>query len=96
MRPADPLGMEGLELVDPLADAGELDRLAGDRAHRQRRAAARVAVHPGQDHAGELDLVDEALGDVDRVLAGHRVGDEQDLVRLRTTSATAFISSISA
>ena len=79
----DPLGMEGLELVDRLAGAGELDRLAGDRAHRQRGAAAGVAVHAGEDHAGELDLVGEALGDVDRVLAGHRVGDEQNLLRLR-------------
>ena len=30
-----------------------------------------------------VDLVGEALGDVDRVLAGHRIGDEQDLVRRR-------------
>ena len=47
----DAVGVEGLELVERLADAGELDRLAGDRAHRERRAAARIAVHAGQDHA---------------------------------------------
>ena len=45
----DAVGVEGLELVDRLAGAGELDRLAGDRAHRQRRAAAGIAVHAGQD-----------------------------------------------
>ena len=82
MRPATRLRVEGLERVDRLADAGELDRLAGDRAHRQRRAAAGIAVHPGQDHAGQVDLAGEALGDVDRVLAGQAVDDEQDLGRV--------------
>ena len=38
------LGIEHLQAVDLLADAGELDRRAGDLAHRQRRAAARIAV----------------------------------------------------
>ena len=79
----DALGVEGLELVERLADAGELDRLAGDRAHRQRRATARIAVHAGQDHAGEVDFAGEALGDVDCVLAGQRVDDEQRLGRVR-------------
>ena len=79
----DAVRVEGLELVDRLADAGELDRLAGDRAHRQRRAAAGIAVHAGQDHAGQVDLAGEALGDVDRVLAGQAVDDEQDLGRVR-------------
>ena len=74
--------MEGLEPVELLAGAGELDRLAGDRAHRQRRAAAGVAVDPGEDDAGQRHLLGEALGDVDRVLAGQRIDDEQDLVGL--------------
>ena len=59
------------------------DRLAGDRAHRQRRAAARVAVDAGQDDAGDAGALAERLGDIDRVLAGHRVGDQQGLVRRR-------------
>ena len=50
---------------------------------RQRRAAAGIAVHPGQDHAGEVDLGGKALGDVDRVLAGQRVDHEQGLGRVR-------------
>ena len=37
----DAVGVELLERVHPLAEADELDRLAGDRAHRERRAAAR-------------------------------------------------------
>ena len=75
--------MEILERVHLLADAQELDRLAGDRAHRQRRAAASVAVHARQHDAGEADPLVEGLGQIDRVLAGQRVGDEQDLVRPR-------------
>ena len=74
--------MKGFELVDRLADAGELDRLAGHRAHAKRRAAARIAVEPGQDHARQVDLAGKALGDIDRVLAGQRVDHEQRLGRI--------------
>jgi hypothetical protein len=49
----DAVGVEHLERVGLLADAEELDRLAGDMAQRQRRAAAGVAVDLGQDHAGQ-------------------------------------------
>ena len=75
--------MEILERVHLFADAQKLDRLAGHRAHRQRRAAAPVAVHAGQHDAGEADPLVEVLGEVDRVLAGQRVGDQQNLVRPR-------------
>jgi hypothetical protein len=34
--------------VEFFAQADEADRLAGDRAHAERRAAAPVAIHPGQ------------------------------------------------
>ena len=81
--PGDPVGMEGFELVERLADAGELDRLAGNRAHRKRSAATCVAVHSGQDHARKVDLGSKALGDVDRVLASQAVDDEQGLGRVR-------------
>ncbi len=74
-------GMEILQRVHLLADAEELDRPAGDRAHRQRRAAAPVAVHAGEHDAGDADPLVERLGEIDRVLAGQRVGDQQDLVR---------------
>ena len=48
----DARGMEILERVDPLADADQLDRLAGHRAHGQRGAAAAVAVDAGEHDAG--------------------------------------------
>ncbi len=75
-------GLEGLERVHLLAEADEADRLAGDRAHRQRRTAAPVAVHPGQHHAGDADLVVEFLRDVDGVLTGQAVDDQQRLARV--------------
>ena len=87
--------MEVLQRVHLLADAEKLDRLAGHGAHRQRRAAAAVAVHAGQHDAGHADALVEVLGEIDRVLAGQRVGDEQDLVRPRGVRISA-ISAISA
>ena len=74
--------VEILERVELLAGADQLDRLAGDGAHRERRAAAAVAVDAGEHDAGDADALVEGLGEVDRVLAGERVGDEQDLVRV--------------
>src|SRR5919199_1667743 len=76
-----PLGVEALELVELLAHAREQDRLAGDRLDAQRRAAARVAVELGHHHAVEVHRGGELLGDVDGVLAGHGVDDEEDRVR---------------
>ena len=77
----DTVGVKLLERVELLAGADQLDRLAGDGAHRQRRAAAPVAVDPCQHDAGERHARIEALGEIDRVLAGQRVGHQQRLVR---------------
>ena len=75
-------GVERLDRVELFAGAGKLDRLAGDRAHRQRRATARIAIHPGQHDASEIDLARERLRDVDRILPGQRIDDEQGFTRL--------------
>ena len=77
----DALGMEVLQRIELLAGAGELDRGTRDVAHRQRGAAAGVAVHAGHDDAGDADRLVERLGGVDRVLAGHRVDHQQRLGR---------------
>ena len=53
--PGDAVGVELLQRVELLAEADELDRLAGDRAHGERGAAAAVAVHAGEDDAGDAD-----------------------------------------
>ncbi len=79
----DAVGMEGLERVVFFTDADELDRLPGNLADRKRRATAGVAVHLGEDHAGERELLVELVGGVHRVLAGHGIGDEQDFLRIQ-------------
>ncbi len=68
--------MEGLERVIFFANADELDRLAGDLADGERRAAASIAVHFGEDDAGECELLVEFVGRFDGVLSCHRVSDK--------------------
>ena len=82
MRPAMRDGIEILQRVELFAGADQLDRLAGDGAHRQRRAAAAVAVDAGEHDAGEADALVERAREIDRVLAGQRIGDEQHFVRI--------------
>ncbi len=79
--PAESIRREDFEAVNLLAHAEELDRHARHRAHGDGRAAARVAVHLGQDQAGQAKLLVEAVGDAHRFLAGHRVGHQQNFVR---------------
>ena len=74
--------MERLEILQPLAAADKRDRHADDADDRQRRAAARVAVHLRQHDAGDADAAVELAGALDRVLPGHRVGDVQQVGRL--------------
>ena len=77
-----PVRMERLEVLGLLADPDELDRLAGRRDDGQRRSAAGVAVGLGQDDAGQRQRLREPRGGAHGVLSGHRVGDEEDLLRL--------------
>ncbi len=46
----------------------------------RRGAAAGVGIELGEDHAVEFELLVERLGGVHRVLAGHGVDDQEDLV----------------
>ena len=78
----DALRMEVFKAVELFAGAQELDRLAGDGAHRERRAAAAIAVDARQDDAGDADLLIEVAREIDGVLAGQRIGDEQRFIGL--------------
>ena len=95
----DARGIEIFQRIELLAGADQLDRLAGDGAHRERGAAAPVAVDAREHDAGEADALVERAREVDRVLAGERVGDEQHFVRVRgaasRSAASAIISSSS-
>ena len=73
--------MEHLQLVQLFAHTGKFDGLAGDRAHRQGRAAPGVAVQLGQHDAVDAQRLVEGGGHVDRVLPGHGVHHQQDFLR---------------
>jgi len=74
--------MEDVEVVELLAVGGELDGTPGHGADAQRRAAAGVPVQLGEHDAVNVDPLTELLGRGHRVLAGHGVDDEEDVVRL--------------
>ncbi len=80
--PGDPVRLEGFQRVHLLAEADETDRLARHRAHRERRAAAPVAVHPCEDDAADPDLGVELLGHLDSDLACQPVDDKKRLARV--------------
>ena len=60
----DAVGVEGLEGVGLFAGAEELDGLAGDVADGEGRAAAGVAVHLGEDDAGEAEALVEGWAEL--------------------------------
>jgi hypothetical protein len=74
--------MEHVEVLELLARGREHDRTAGQLHDGQRGPAAGVAVELGQHDAVVADPVPERQRRGHRVLADHRVDDEQDLVRL--------------
>ena len=74
--------MERLDHVQLFAGTHKLDGLAGGRPDRECRAAAGVAVQLGQQHAVDAQRLVKRLGGVDRVLTGHGVHHQQDLVGL--------------
>ena len=77
MRPATRFGSNTSSASVFLAQTHEADGLARDGAHGQGRAAAPVAIHPGQDHARHADLAVEFGGHVDGVLAGQTIDHQQ-------------------
>ena len=74
--------MEDLERVELLPHAEELHGHAGRGADREARATAGVAVHLREDEPADRQARLERGRREGRVLSGHRVDDEQDLVRL--------------
>ncbi len=78
----DTIRMEGFHLVDFFADTDHLDRAAGDLTHRKGGTTARITINTGQNDTGDADLVGKFLGNVDRVLTGHRIGNQKGLDRV--------------
>ena len=77
----DPVRLKGFERVHLFAKADVFDRLAGHGTHRQRCTAAAVTVHPGQDNAGDADLVVELLGHLNSDLTGQTVNHQEGFAR---------------
>ena len=78
----DTARVELVEFVHALADTDQLDRLAGDGAHGEGRTAAAVAVHTGENEAGDADTFIEIASQIDGVLTGQRIRDQQDFMRI--------------
>ncbi len=78
----DALGVKSFDPVEFFADTEKLDRQAGHCAHGKRRAAAPVAIHPGEHQAGQRQAFMEALGGLYRVLPCQRVSHQQGLGRV--------------
>ena len=77
-----PCRIEFLQRILLFADTDQLDRTAGDLAHRKRGTATRITVKTGQHDAGDVDSLVEGGRRGHSVLTGHRVGDQQYLVRV--------------
>ena len=73
--------MKLLDHIEFFAGADELDRFSRDVAHRERRAAAGVAVEFRQHDAGQFQPLVKGLRHVDGVLTEHGVYDQKDLGR---------------
>ena len=82
----DPAGhalrVEDREVLGPLARPDESDRHAEHAVDRERRAPAGVAVHLREDDPRKPHRAVESLGDPHRLLPGHPVRYEQDLMGL--------------
>jgi hypothetical protein len=78
MRLAARSGWNGSSASRFFAHAHELQGLTRDAANGERRAAARVAVHFGEDDARDAQALVKLVGRFDRVLPGHGIGHEED------------------
>ena len=74
--------MEHVNRFHLLAGTYELDWLSDNGADRECCTTTCVAVELGENHAVEVETVVKLLGCVDSVLTGHRVDNEESLVRV--------------
>ena len=74
--------MEHFHFGKLFAHTDKFDRRAGDRLDGERRAAAGVAVHFGENDARNAEMIVERFGDGNGVLTGHGVCHEQDFLRI--------------
>jgi len=75
-----PVGVEDVEVLELLTGRREQDGRSGHLPDAERGTAAGIAVELGQYDTGEADTLGEGLRGGHRVLADHRVDNEEDLV----------------
>src|SRR4029077_4658383 len=76
------VGIEGLERIELLTDAGKKNRLAYHFADRKSRPSARVSVQLGENNPRETEFAVKSNGLIDGVLTGHGIGHKQNLMRV--------------
>ena len=86
------LRMEILKRIHFLASTCKLDRLACNRTHGKRRTTAAITVHTGEDHTGYTNLVTKLFRDIDGVLAGKRINNQQCFMRIDSISNRCHLS----
>jgi hypothetical protein len=83
IRLATTVGVERFEGVGAFADADKAHGLADDRLDRERRAAARVAVHLAHNDARQFQPLVERFRDINRLLPRGGVYHQQHFVGLQ-------------
>ena len=73
--------MKRLQLAQLFTHTDKFDRFLGDRFDGYGCTTAGITIHFGQDHAADVKLVIKGLGNVDRILSGHGIGNQQDVSR---------------
>ena len=73
--------MEFLQPIQLFTDTNKLDRDASHSLNAECCSAASIAVQLGENHAIQFQSVIKRLGTVDRILTGHRIANQQSLVR---------------
>ncbi len=77
----DALGVKDIERFHLFARRDELDGLADHGLDGEGRTAAGIAVHLGEDHTVEVEIVIEGLGRLHGVLTGHGIDHEEGFGR---------------
>src|SRR5215469_18693006 len=74
--------MKQFKSLELLSSPGKEDGSAGNSTYRQGSTTAGITVQLGQNDAGQLQAFMETLRHIDRILACHGIGNQNDIVRL--------------
>ena len=78
-----PIRIESFQGIQFFAHADEFDGPLGHCFDRECRSSSRIPIHFSQNHSINTQSLIEILGDSDSVLAGHGIGHQEHLFRLK-------------